>query len=352
MIRVFFKNVSGLLIIALLFPAGCVFPGGSGLDLREGITAEVLEDLKTYHEQPLAFQTVILELSQRAQAELTGDIPLARHAQKAFAGTFGPLTDKLRNLSGDQAKIDAMNQYFFDHLNFRSETESLWEAQMRSYLLPEVMASKEGNCLSLSLLYLMIADQAGLPLAGVTAPDHFFIRYQGPDGTVKNIEATARGASFPDDYYRINGRQQKPYAGHLKSLSKREIIAVYLSNLANQYKMTGKHEKALQMFETASILYPDEPSILTNWGNVLERMKNPDAAIRKYHEALKQDPGLCAAKNNLGLAHWLYTKNYPLAVKIGRAAKSEGCRLHPDYEKFLAQFDRAKPPHAGREPVF
>ena len=64
-----------------------------------------------------------------------------------------------------------------------------------------MLKSKRGYCMNLSLLYLILGQKLDLPLFGVPLPNHFFVRYE-KGGNRINIEATERGTSFSDNFYR------------------------------------------------------------------------------------------------------------------------------------------------------
>ena len=63
-----------------------------------------------------------------------------------------------------------------------------------------MLKTKNGYCMNLSLLYLIIADKLNLPIYGVGLPNHFFVRYES-ERTRINIESTESGASYPDSFY-------------------------------------------------------------------------------------------------------------------------------------------------------
>ena len=74
-----------------------------------------------------------------------------------------------------------------------------WEGDIPSGL-GTVLHQQRGTCLGLSLLYLSVAKRAGLPLHGVAAPGHCFVRWD--DGkTRRNIETTGKGIEKSDSTY-------------------------------------------------------------------------------------------------------------------------------------------------------
>lgn len=61
--------------------------------------------------------------------------------------------------------------------------EAAYQFAESSYL-PEVIARKRGIPISLSILYMAVAERAGIELRGVAAPQHFLVRFDGVEGPI------------------------------------------------------------------------------------------------------------------------------------------------------------------------
>ena len=104
---------------------------------------------------------------------------------------------KDQGLQANYYAIEVINQYLYDDLGFTTVPNA---DNPEDLFLHTVLDQRRGYCLSLSILYLSLAERLGLPIYGVVVPGHFFVRYD--DGKVRfNIEATNRGRSLPDEYY-------------------------------------------------------------------------------------------------------------------------------------------------------
>jgi len=75
--------------------------------------------------------------------------------------------------SFEQVKV--INQILFEIHGFSGNTVN-YHAPQNSYL-NNVLESKKGNPLSLSLIYMVIAQQLDLPIHGVNLPNHFVLAY-------------------------------------------------------------------------------------------------------------------------------------------------------------------------------
>ncbi len=119
------------------------------------------------------------------------------------------------------------------------------------------------------------------------------------------------------------------------------------------FKAEGQPAQSEDRFATANQLRPNDPQILTNWGNLHSDIGNPAAAIDLYNQALRINPAFSEAHYNRALAlHRLGHLTEALAAfdALAKAlpdqAKMHGGRgaalmaLERPYEA-IAAFDRA-----------
>ncbi len=159
---------------------------------------------------------------------------------------------RLRGAGSDpRARQSALDRFFFEELGFSaapSRTSRYDEDRLADLLLPHVLRRRRGHCVGLSTLYLALGYRAGLPLFGVSAPGHFFVRWEG-EGLRRNIELTSRGAEHPDAYYmeRFGIRPALVDRGvYLQSLRRREVLVEILNNRANFYWDRGDEARAMR----------------------------------------------------------------------------------------------------------
>ncbi len=72
-------------------------------------------------------------------------------------------------------KVKVLNHIIFEVHGFSGNTTN-YHAPQNSYL-NNVLESKKGNPLSLSILYSIIAEDVGIPIFGVNLPEHFILAY-------------------------------------------------------------------------------------------------------------------------------------------------------------------------------
>lgn len=192
--------------------------------------------------------------------------------------------------------------------------------------IARILDGSPGNCLGIGLLYLAAAERVGLPLRGVSAPEHFFVRFD--DGVWReNIEPTRGGARVSDDAYRRLRRisREAVDAGiYLRSESKRQVIASLLANRAGYRALAGRLDEALEDAERALAVKPYWPQAYVNRGLVNGLAGRPREAEADYHEALKRDPNCAGALNNLAE---LYVRSWEtvrkLTIEITKPAEND-----------------------------
>ena len=165
------------------------------------------------------------------------------------------LNDKLTAL--EQVKI--INHILFDVHNFSGNTKN-YHAPQNSYI-NNVLEGKKGNPLSLSLIYLIIAQDLRIPIYGVNLPEHFVLCYKDvhqlmtvktkrdsemiEQGILFYINPFSRGAVFGkkqlEIYLRKMNLETKPE--FYQPCDNLEMIKRLLRNLVYSYKKQGYADK-------------------------------------------------------------------------------------------------------------
>lgn len=112
-----------------------------------------------------------------------------RELQKIRQDVWLEINDELTALE----KIKVFNHIIFDVHGFRGNKKNFHAAQ-NSYI-NTVLESKKGNPLSLSILYIVIAESLDIPIYGVNLPNHFLLAYIDKYNIMKLID----GSFDPND---------------------------------------------------------------------------------------------------------------------------------------------------------
>ncbi|MFO0651651.1 MAG: transglutaminase family protein [Polyangiales bacterium] len=152
-------------------------------------------------------------------------------------------------------------------------------------LIDRVLARRHGYCEGLTLLYLALGRRLGIPLSGVLARQHIYVRYTGPDGPI-DVDATREGAPPRPE------REPARCAGSRlfgRSLDAREMAAQVVSVVGIMDTLPARSA----WLDAAITLAPDDPDLRNNRGVERERWYDLDGALADYRAAVAIDP--CAS---------------------------------------------------------
>ena len=148
-------------------------------------------------------------------------------------------------------QINVINTIFFARYNYSGNTSN-YHAPQNSFINC-VLESKKGNPLALSLIYLVIMQQLGLPIYGVNLPEHFVLAYldesKHEDEPINKIlfyiNAFSKGTVFgkPDIDQFVKRLNLEPQTSYYTPCTHRDMILRMLRNLAHSYQKLGDTEK-------------------------------------------------------------------------------------------------------------
>lgn len=172
--------------------------------------------------------------------------------------------------------IQTINQYLFDDLGFRGNTEDYYDPQ-NSYL-NHVIERRVGIPITLSVIYLEIADRLAFPMVGIGMPGHFLIRPEFEEVGIFVDPFNQGEVLFEQD---CEERLQQIYQQSLKLLphflepvTKQQILFRMLNNLKQIYLQLQQLEKAAQMLDLILILSPNHPLELRERGLIYYHLQN------------------------------------------------------------------------------
>ncbi|MGE0431858.1 MAG: tetratricopeptide repeat protein, partial [Planctomycetota bacterium] len=170
--------------------------------------------------------------------------------------------------------------------------------------LHHVLKRRRGYCVSLSLLTLSVAYYLNVPMHGVRAPGHLFVRfgsYSDVENDQRNFEMTDNGSERDNRHY-MQRYSIHPQAivnnAFLTNLDGRCVFSDVTSNLGSLCMLKDDVPKAIEWYRRAVALDPANPQAQYNLGTALARHNDPGGAIAAYREAIRLNPGdyfsLCA----------------------------------------------------------
>ncbi len=165
------------------------------------------------------------------------------------------LRERLDGLSEADAIVAEVVEYIHGELRFDGARDDYYDAQ--NSFINCVLKRRRGIPISLSALYLILAERLGLPLRGVGMPGHFIVKYQSEEEPIF-LDPFDRGkrlsvgdcASIVREFgYHFDVR-------FLQETPPRRIVERMLNNLIGIYKRSGEEEKATCLLRCRELVQP------------------------------------------------------------------------------------------------
>ncbi|MBL8334369.1 MAG: tetratricopeptide repeat protein [Rubrivivax sp.] len=161
-------------------------------------------------------------------------------------------------------RLRQLNRYFFHELGFAGNVNDYYDA--RNSYLPDVLRTRRGIPITLALLYVELAAQAGLKAAGISFPGHFLVKLHMPRGEVVIDPFDGRSLSREElderllPYRRqrgLTGEFEAPLGLFLQAAPARDVIARLLRNLKEIHRTAEDWPRLLAVLDRLVVLLPE-----------------------------------------------------------------------------------------------
>ncbi len=154
-----------------------------------------------------------------------------------------------------------------------------------SQSLPNYLATRKGNCVSMPALFLILGKRLGLDVTLSTAPLHIFIKFtDDATGKTWNLETTSGAGFTRDAWYRqkLEMTDEAIANGvYLKTLSQREALSIVATPILDSLIATGRYDEAVAVANVLIEAYPANAYTLVKKGTAYYRLLDINI-IRKY----------------------------------------------------------------------
>jgi len=210
--------------------------------------AQYLKDLR-FSDPAEEFRVFIRSLNYELE---TGMLLLARtvtpeldagSCHAALDAIAGRCRELITEPSGVRDKCRVINRVLFHEWGFRGDVEHYTDP--RNSFLDQVLVRRKGIPLSLTVVYLLVADRLGLVLHPIALPGFFLVAGEA-DGVPFFIDPFEQGTlrSETEVIHLLRARQFFPQAGDLSPSPVREVLARCCRNLVNHFREAGDADKA------------------------------------------------------------------------------------------------------------
>lgn len=135
-----------------------------------------------------------------------------------------------------------------DHRPFAYDHSDPTGEDITKKLLANYLRTRRGNCISMPLLFLILAERLGLDVTLARAPLHVLVRYRAEDDRTFNIETTSGGHPARDDWYlQTFAITDDAIANgvYLRSLDRIETAVVIAGTLLEHWMQEARYRDAI-----------------------------------------------------------------------------------------------------------
>jgi regulator of sirC expression with transglutaminase-like and TPR domain len=175
-----------------------------------------------------------------------------------------------------EQSLDALNYVLFERHGFHGNRDDYYNP--KNSFLNEVLERKTGIPITLSVLYMEVAQRIGLVLDGVGFPGHFLVKHPLPNGVEIVIDPFRRGAIRSREDLR--GLLASLYGGaielrseFLRAAGKKEILKRMLGNLKAIYAKANDLVRLLSVLDLTLILDPGAAEHIRDRAGVYLRLE-------------------------------------------------------------------------------
>lgn len=203
-----------------------------------------------------------------------------------------------------------------DHRPFAYDPSDPLGQRLDNKLLPNYLATRRGQCVSMPILFLVLAEKLGIDMRLACAPHHVFLRYTDQGDRTFNVEATSGGHPARDEWYRsqfaISDRAIESGV-YMRTLSRRESVALMATTVLQHLMFEARYAEAIAASEVILRYNPRDVHVLlwkaTACGELVQRefaakypipFLIPEPARSRYRFLTAMNEALLARAEALG----------------------------------------------------
>jgi regulator of sirC expression with transglutaminase-like and TPR domain len=193
---------------------------------------------------------------------------------------------------GEAARLDALRTLIYkpgpwnEERPFAYNPEYPLGTHIPDKLLCNYLKNRLGNCVSMPVLFLILAERLGLDMALATAPRHVLVRHHSESGGIGNLETTSGAYPARLEWFRHNMpmTDRALESGlYMRSLSRREGVAAMAATVVEHL---WAQRRCSDVIETGRVLLahnPRDASALIHIGSVYGYLLQEEFEQRRPH---------------------------------------------------------------------
>lgn len=208
------------------------------------------------------------------------------------------IADEIRSRLTEDASageiLTKLNKVLFLEKGFEGNSEHFYDP--RNSFLNDVLDRKLGIPISLSILYIELGQQLGLPLSGVSFPGHFLVKLEMDEGAII-LDPYFGGISLSEEdieerlqEFYGSKLKQRHFSGLLATTPNHDIIIRILRNLRNIYMQNHDWNKALGIADFMVSQDSDKLDSIKARAYIYDALECSRPAMEDYQEYLLISP--------------------------------------------------------------
>ncbi|MBX7109195.1 MAG: transglutaminase-like domain-containing protein [Chitinophagales bacterium] len=163
-------------------------------------------------------------------------------------------------------QVNVFNHVLFQLNGFSGNTSNIHDPQ--NAYLNILLETKKGNPVSLSLLYLILADKIKMPVYGINLPQHFVLSFHKdlmePDETEQKVKSSLlfyinpfnKGIIFSRDDITMFLKKLNitPKPSHYLPCTNLETILALVNSILHDYELAGVADKVMELTKMKEVL--------------------------------------------------------------------------------------------------
>lgn len=189
-------------------------------------------------------------------------------------------------------RLQVLHEFLFREQGFTGNERDYYNA--RNSCLNEVIAARTGIPISLSVVYMAVAERLEMPVYGIGLPGHFLCSYED-EGFQTYIDVFHQGTLMTSeqciDFARtLTGMDLSATPQLLKPVTSRQILIRMLNNLRSIYLRGKEYPKASQVLDLLLKASPTDADSYILRGAVNVELKKFQAARSDFERYLALMP--------------------------------------------------------------
>lgn len=199
------------------------------------------------------------------------------------------------NASQESKKLAALKKYLYEaggwnqYRHYQYDFDDPLGTKLQNKLLPHYLKTRKGNCISMPILFFILADKLELNVSLSTAPLHVLVKYTDKQGNTYNIEPTSGGGITRNAWYKETRQitETAIQSGiYLSLLTKHESLTVITHVIAEHYFEQNEFDTVIALSNLSLKKYPKFVNVMLMAGTSFYRILHREFLIKYPHPSM------------------------------------------------------------------